>query len=1385
MRRLAVAVAAATALLSPAGFPPGTAAAASTAATVAATNGTVGWDSYTELDQLPYLTDGVSTREYSSFDRQQDNEDSGHNLGPAPGGGVLLAAHQGPGEIDSIWMTGSVPAAGSLRIVLDGKTVVDASAASIFSGSLGAPFVYPLVANNSQSSGGFYIDVPMPFTSSMQVSTDADPGYYHVDYRTFPDATGVSTFNPADSASNVLGLLDESGYSDPKGAISGQTTSNGTFQLMPGQSATVASGTGSGQITALSLDIPHLSHPAATPITDDGRAFGSGGSSRFTVSLNPANTGIRVTRHYDPSVGNQKANMTVNSAAAGQWNSGAATAAPGQWADQTLAAPASATAGKSSATIVNSFVSSDKDFNEFVYWVYQDVGGVWQLADTVDLGPEHQATEAAHAYSITGQTWAGTQMYSYPLPGAVTDNGYAFGSGGSSTFTVAIDPANTGVRLTRRLDPSVANQVAAVSVDGTAVGDWTANPAEPDGTWLDESLEIPASVTAGKSSITVHTTFVSSQIDFDEFSYWVDSHVTDGLERTDEFSVGNSASASAHDYSVTGQTFSGSRTYSYPTEDEALSSARIEISFDGVQTVNAPLGEFFGSATDTETRSLMSSIDARAGGQLTSWWPMPYGSNYSITIDNTSSQPLTAGQVSVTTAADPKWATDLASGAAGYFHATANSGPTTQGQDWTFLKASGHGKVVGVVAGLDGPLVPYPTSLEPSFMEGNERGFVDGSDSPQINGTGTEDYFEGGFYFQNGPFTDPLNGDTGQERNGAGDCAGSNTACYDAYRLMIGDAVGFDSQIDYGIEHGPHDNVQANYSTTTLWYGDSTPVESETDSIALGNNASEQAHDYTAGSQASADSLTSDYEGDDGTPADITQCVDDSSAAETFTLQVNPSNQGVVLQRTSDQDAGGQSADVTVDGTNLGTWLEPLANPYHRWLDDGFDVPASVSAGQSSITVTVTPTAGSPWSAAGYQAMSVLPDGAGAGSGSAETGSGAARPPTTTGGSQQTATVPAIQTSSVTAEPAATPAGSTAAIATAAATSSTQQTAVFPDGNGALDVGHHADGRLEVFAVSSANGVNSQVETAPESAWSGWCAYSPPGRVGQIVSAVHADGRLEEFAVTSNGGIENNFEVAPNSRWSGWAGFGPPSGTVASIQVARHADGRLEVFAVMSDGSVQNKYETAPDSTWSGWNDFAPTGTAASLAIGMHSDGRLEVFAVSSGGGVQNKFETVADGAWSNWADFGPSGAVTSLATADHADGRLEVFAVMSDGSVQNKYETAPDSTWSGWNDFAPAGTATDGLSVATHADGRLEAFAVSGSGGISNKYETAPDAAWAGWYGFGPSGTATTLTATTHADGRVEVFAVMSDGSVENKYETVADGAWSGWNDFASAGTA
>ena len=785
--------------------------------------GPVGWDIYRHLDRLAELPQGVRTQQFSSQDRTQQNTDNWQN--PAQcyrliNGACVVAEHSGPGEVDAIWFTwnsGDVTSIGNLNVTLDGKQILNAPLQDIVNGKLGAPFVYPLVANADQSSGGVYIAVPMPFRSSMLITAQNLPFYFHVTYRTFADANGVSTFNPADPATDVINKLLAAGTQDPKPQAANTSTTDTPVNLANGGSMTLGRSTGPGELTAIRIRVPQAHHVEPQVVTDDGRAFGKGGSS---------------------------------------------------------------------------------------------------------------------------------------------------------TFTVAIDPNNTGVTLTRRMDPGIGHQIANVLVDGAVVAQWAPNTPGPGGEWADESVSLPASATAGKSQITIQNAFVSSDLDYNEFTYWIDSQVNGSAERTDTVDVGNAASESAHAYQIVAQTWSGTRTFFYPLNSaqladlavaqQLLQGLRLRISFDGQTLVDSPVGEFFGSGFAVQNvRALMFGMDASPGGWYSAWWPMPFRDNATVTLYNGSGIAVTGAEAQVSATPSRATANQLATGQVGYFQTSSHAGPTTTDQDWTYLQASGTGKYVGDTVDMLGP-------ANRSYLEGNERVYTDGTNSPQINGTGTEDYYESGWYFNRDVYNTPLHGNTAHLAANSG-CA-ANSDCTSAFRLFVAESVPFGADIDFGIQHGPTSDVAANYSSTAYWYGHGGNTVRQTDSLTVGNSSSEATHGYVSPNPGTVTTLTDTYEGTDGPQHEITATLRATTSPVTFNLRLDPNNNGATILRTSDQNQGYQAVAVSVNGQRLPNWLQPLDNPYHRWLDDAYLLPASVTSGHPFVTVTLTPLSGAPaWTAAAYR----------------------------------------------------------------------------------------------------------------------------------------------------------------------------------------------------------------------------------------------------------------------------------------------------------------------------------------------------------------------------------------------------------------------------------
>ncbi|OBC03054.1 glycoside hydrolase family 172 protein [Mycobacterium sp. 852002-40037_SCH5390672] len=634
----------------------------------------VGWETYRRLDRLPYLNPGSQTLQVSSFDRSGGDFDistgnrngSGGCLSPG-GAGCVIAEDHGAGEIVSIWLTrdgGNVRALGNIRIELDGQAVVDTPLQSLVDGKLGAPFVWPLVANAAQSPGGDYIKVPMPYRRSMRISVTSHLEYYHVDYRQFPDTGGVNTFSPSDPALDVLDTLRSAGAVDPKPAPVSAAHSNRVVDLPAGTGQTIAESTGSASISALRLQLPE---PAAQQLT--------------------------------------------------------------------------------------------------------------------------------------------------------------------------------------------------------------------------------------------------------------------GL--------------------------------------------RLQIEFDGRTMVDSPLGEFFGAGLGANpVRSLMFATIAAPDGSLAlwDWWPMPFARSTRITLVNASAEPVTGIASDVATTPDAQWAPALTSGRAGYFTARSHAGPTAPGQDWVFAEEQGHGKFVGVSQTIQGYRTKTAFSDDaPYFLEGAERVYTDGAASPQWYGTGTEDLYEGGWYFKNGThFSDPLNGQPDQ-RTATGGCT---DYCVAVYRIMLADAIGYHSAIRFGIEHGKRNMVQPDYSSTAFLYTQPDADIAGGDDVRPTDPVNRVLHGYTD-SDAADQLLVSEYEGSQDT-LPVVGSVRTAQGMITFHVQIDPDNHGILLRRTSDQATSFQSADVAVDGVPVGNWLQPRGNTFHRWRDDTYLVPQSVTAGKAQVTLALTPTADSPpWTASRYHVDTV------------------------------------------------------------------------------------------------------------------------------------------------------------------------------------------------------------------------------------------------------------------------------------------------------------------------------------------------------------------------------------------------------------------------------
>ena len=910
-----------------------------------------------QFDQISRLREGVQAWGSSSHDPTGGNSDHDFWFG-VDGDEKTLLDVQGPGCVYRIWFTARNwnTDNGIFRIYFDGASqpAVEMSVTEFFSGTR-APFLAPLVGNWIDSSGGYYCYVPMPFRRGCRITTTnaATLNYFNVNYHRYASADGIQTFDPAATDVSAAQALWTHTGTDPK-PDTGTHAATGTATIPASGSTVLADVQSPGTIQGIELTIPGMGDVQQRHVADDGRVFN--GHSQFRVAIDPDNRGVRLVRRLYYRTPNQRAKVFVDDALVGEWFT--IDGLNGTWLDSSFWIPAAHTVGKSSISIKVQFVSSDYDWwNEFHYWVYSLKTPREVLTDEINVGDP--ASEAAHSYVCFHNQAPQTVITRFKVhynnllcPVRFTDDGRAFrASTGRSEFRILIDPANEGVELTRRTHYTGGVQTSTVFIQDAggnwvSLGNWSSS-GPVSSRWLDTTFTIPAALSAGRSELKVRLVGVT---DVSEFHYRVYSLVAGQRVLTDELDVGKSNDEAFHDYSITDPTWAGSvkTWYATPLFDQyktLLNTVRLRITWDDAASpaVDAPLGMFFGAGAfgPAPVNAIPIGVD---GDRLYCYFPMPFASRAVVTLVNTSTSGV--GNIGYTVRYTPRAEPEPG---VGLFHAKYRSEKTTNNQrDYLLLEETGTGHLVGIVQNM------AEKRGSRVYLEGDERIYVDGSLTPAIYGTGTEDFYNAGWYFAQGIFTNPV--------HGAPFDYDFNTKGTAAYRLMLTDPVPFTRSIKASIEHGPVNDESVDIESVAFYYRLDTPSSIVSDEIDISDSAA-------------GGSLSSWYEGDDDNVL-----VTDSGlhivpgASSTFTAAVLPGNSGVVLRRRMDYGIARQQARVIVDGVEVGVWYDAGQNTTKRWRDSEFLIPPALTAGKSSIQIricNISPDTN--WTEYHYWVSSILP----------------------------------------------------------------------------------------------------------------------------------------------------------------------------------------------------------------------------------------------------------------------------------------------------------------------------------------------------------------------------------------------------------------------------
>lgn len=511
-----------------------------------------------------------------------------------------------------------------------------------------------------------------------------------------------------------------------------------------------------------------------------------------------------------------------------------------------------------------------------------------------------------------------------------------------SSFTLAIPPEYDRITLYRRLYYAVWNQRADVYVEGEKIGQWESMSFDPTFRWRDVSLEIPPSLTKGKSSLFVRIVDQGSPDGLTEYGYWSIAHISGEETVCDALQVGSPDSEQAHDY--TAPTGGAAQTvkamYPLPPSpvEQLLNDVWISIAYgqDAEPAVHAPIGMFFGIGPyGLQKRPETLLVGMAEDGYLYCYFPMPFDDGIRVSLAHRGSTLPANYAVSF------EWADTLPQAPYGLFKTQLShqQGLADDNTDMALLNVPGSGKLVGVL------YCPQSEDLARAYFEGDERIYVDGNLTPVIHGTGMEDFFNGGWGFQYDLFTQPMHGFHTHSKLALLDRTSQ-------LRLFLQDAVAFRDGIMLSIEHGNRNRIATEMTALAYYYHQPQSSISTVDLLDIGDEQSEQAHGYAATEVSWTGRRGYEYEGNQDTEL-IVDIGCRHHGTSRFTMQTDPQNAGVILRRRLDQKYANQMAEVWIDGEYAGLWYDAGSNPYHCWRDSDFLIPAQMTAGKASISVEV------------------------------------------------------------------------------------------------------------------------------------------------------------------------------------------------------------------------------------------------------------------------------------------------------------------------------------------------------------------------------------------------------------------------------------------------
>lgn len=239
---------------------------------------------------------------------------------------------------------------------------------------------------------------------------------------------------------------------------------------------------------------------------------------------------------------------------------------------------------------------------------------------------------------------------------------------------------------------------------------------------------------------------------------------------------------------------------------------KITWDYETSPAILCPLADFFGYAFGKI--SMQSLLLGSRDNKNYCYFPMPFDKSAKIELVNRKIETTSQNPVNITVQIWYSTNKRIPEREGKFYANWKRNLKSRAGQSQVFLDVSGKGHYVGTILQAQGLKAGMTY-----FFEGDDSTSIDGSF--RLHGTGSEDYFNGGWYAMmdrwDGKMSLPIHGSLDYSlpfcRTGG-------------YRLYLSDKLSFEKGFFHSIEHGPVGNdFPVDYTSLGLYYSDSPAKE--------------------------------------------------------------------------------------------------------------------------------------------------------------------------------------------------------------------------------------------------------------------------------------------------------------------------------------------------------------------------------------------------------------------------------------------------------------------------------------------------------------------------------------------------------------------------------